>query len=105
MATAKKPQKPEGGTVSTVPGVEVKATTTVQVRVETKGRLESLKEMFRASDYDSTITRLIDNIPAKLSTEEIVILEMTRSKHRWLISKISHSDQCDCRRLLVESER
>ena len=100
MATTNK--KPAGGTASTVPGTEVKATTTVQVRVETKGRLESLKEMFRQPDYDSTITRLIDNIPEKLSTEQEVHLIMPASKYRWLLAK---QDTCDCRACLKECVR
>lgn len=77
-----------------------KTTTTIQVKVETKGKLEMLKGMLSQPDYDGTISRLIDTIPAKLSTEETIVLEMPKSKYRWLLS---HQDSCDCRTFLRDA--
>jgi hypothetical protein len=79
-----------------------RTTSTVQVRIETKGRMEILKGMLNLQDFDAVITRLIDNLPEKLSTEEEKHLVMTSSKYRWLMEQ-QHS--CDCRNFLQEAVR
>ena len=109
--SAKKPQQvkkqePQQN-MAPVPEVQpepasARTTTTVQVRIETKGRLESLKEVMRVDDFDGVIQRLINTIPERLSTEEEKHLVMTASKYRWLMAK---QDSCDCRQALADAVR
>jgi hypothetical protein len=77
------------------------APTTIKLKVETKGRLEILKGMLGLDDYDATVSKLIDTIPQKLSTEQEVHLVMTQSKFIWLRG---HQDNCDCRQFLDEAK-
>ena len=74
-----------------------RATSTIQVSIETKGRLDVLKDILNQPDYNSTVSRIIDIIPEKLSTEEEIHLIMPVGKYRWLLS---HQDHCDCRQFL-----
>lgn len=99
---AKKPQQVKKQEPVQQAEQDQRATTTVQVKTETKGKLEILKGMLNQPDYDSTIARLIDTIPEKLSSEEEIHLIMPVGKYRWLLS---HQDQCDCRKFLADAVR
>jgi hypothetical protein len=79
-----------------------KTTTTIQVKVETKGKLEILKGMLNQPDYDSTITRIIETIPEKLSDGDQIHLTMTKSKFDWLMA---FQNNPDCSRHLKASVR
>jgi len=105
--SAKKPQQVkkqepvQQAEQTAAPAEEPRTTTTIQVSTENKGRLEILKGMLNQPDYNSTISRIIDIIPQKLSTEQEVHLVMTQSKFIWLRG---HQDNCDCRRFLDEAK-
>jgi hypothetical protein len=79
---------------------EPAAPTTIKLKGPTKTRLDTLKEVMKVGDYDAVVNRLIDNLPAKLSTETEVHLVMTKSKYTWLMAK---QDTCDCRTCLNDS--
>jgi len=74
--------------------------TTIKLKGLTKSRLDALKGIMKIDDYDGVVNRLIDNLPAKLSTETEVHLVMTKSKYTWLMAK---QDTCDCRTCLNDS--
>ncbi|MFA5415479.1 MAG: hypothetical protein WC295_08295 [Methanoregula sp.] len=74
--------------------------TTIKLKATTKSRLELLKGIMKIDDFDAVVCRLIDNLPAKLSTETEVHLVMTKSKYTWLMAK---QDTCDCRTCLNDS--
>jgi hypothetical protein len=76
-------------------------TTTIQIRNETKAKLEMLKGMLNQPDYNSTLTRIIDLVPQQLSNDEIVHLQMPASKYRWLMA---HQNTCDCRKYLNDAK-
>ena len=76
------------------------APTTIKVKPETKGKLDTLKEMFK-TDYDGTVARLIETMPKHLSNDEEVHLVMPVSKYRWLMA---HQDSCDCRTCLNDAK-
>jgi hypothetical protein len=78
------------------------AATTIKVKPDTKDRLKSLKEMFGCEDYDATVSRLIDFIPEKLSTDEQVTIVMTMQKFNWVKSRQSCSDVTN---FLIQSVR
>jgi hypothetical protein len=80
--------------------LEPAAPTTIKLKAATKARLETLKGIMKIDDFDAVVTRLIDNLPAKLSTETEVHLVMTKSKYTWLMAK---QDTCDCRTCLNDS--
>jgi hypothetical protein len=102
MATTKQIAKKEPvKQVEQMVAPDEQAPTTIKLKPETKGRLEILKGMLGQPDYDSTVSRLIDMIPQKLSTEQEVHLVMTQSKFMWLRA---HQDNCDCRRFLDEAK-
>ncbi|MFA5379856.1 MAG: hypothetical protein WC455_29120, partial [Dehalococcoidia bacterium] len=42
--------------------------TTIKLKGLTKSRLDALKGIMKIDDYDGVVNRLIDNLPAKLST-------------------------------------
>jgi len=98
-----KPGGTEPGTRPMIqaPAEEPRTTTTIQVSTENKGRLEILKGMLNMPDYNSTIGRIIDIIPQKLSTEQEVHLIMPVSRFRWLLA---HQDSCDCRTALNDAK-
>jgi hypothetical protein len=79
---------------------EPAAPTTIKLKGPTKTRLDTLKEVMKAGDYDAVVNRLIDSLPAKLSTEQEVHLVMSKSKYTWLMAK---QDTCDCRTCLNDS--
>jgi hypothetical protein len=76
------------------------AATTIKLKQATKSRLEILKGLLNQPDYDGVVTRLIDILPAKISTEQEIHLIMPISKYRWLMA---HQDTCDCRNCLNDS--
>ena len=80
---------------------EQRTTTTIQISMENKGRLEILKGMLDIGDFDGVVTRLIDALPQKLSTEQEIHLVMPVSKFRWLLA---HQDSCDCRAALNDAK-
>jgi hypothetical protein len=79
---------------------EPSASTTIKLKGPTKTRLDTLKEVMKVGDYDAVVNRLIDNLPAKLSTEQEIHLVMSKSKYTWLMAK---QDTCDCRTCLNDS--
>jgi hypothetical protein len=79
---------------------ETVSPTTIKLKGLTKSRLDALKGIMKIDDYDGVVNRLIDNLPAKLSTETEVHLVMTKSKYTWLMAK---QDTCDCRTCLNDS--
>jgi hypothetical protein len=79
-----------------------KTTTTIQVKVETRGKLDTLQKMLNQPDVDSTVTRLIEFIPEKLSDGDQIHLTMTKSKFDWLMA---FQNNPDCSRHLKASVR
>jgi len=75
--------------------------TTMKIKLDTKTRLEELKEVFKAPDLDAVVGRLIETLPKRLSTEEQVHLVMPATKYRWLMA---HQDTCDCRVCLNDAK-
>jgi len=88
--------------VEPVIAIEEQAATTIKIRPETKAKLDELKEMLKVPDYNTTVARLIELIPERLSTEQTITLVIPAGKYRWLVS---HQDSCDTRRLLADSVR
>ena len=82
--------------------IEEQAATTIKIRPETKAKLDELKEMLKVPDYNTTVARLIELIPERLSTEQTITLVIPAGKYRWLLS---HQDSCDTRRLIADSVR
>lgn len=100
-AAAKRPQtQPMPTPAPVAPAEDQQAATTMKVKPETKSRLEVLKDVMKADSLDGVVCRLIDSLPAKLSTEQEVVLKMPVSKYRWLLA---HQDSCDCRACLNEA--
>jgi hypothetical protein len=77
-----------------------RTTTTVQVSTANRARLDTLQKVMNVPDLNSVITRLIDVVPKKLSTEEEVHLVLTASRYRWLLV---HQDKDDCRNCLNDA--
>jgi hypothetical protein len=107
---AKKPQNgkvqkaeqpaPESTQMRTEPDGQ-RETTTIQIRNETKAKLEMLKGMLNQPDYNSTLARIIDLVPQQLSSDEVIHLKMPASKYRWLMA---HQNTCDCRQYLNDAK-
>lgn len=74
---------------------------TMKIKPDTKSRLEELKDIFKVSDLDAVVNRLIEVLPQKMSTETEVHLVMTKSKYTWLLAK---QDTCDCRTCLNDAK-
>ena len=75
--------------------IEEQAATTIKIRPETKARLDILKGMLNLPDYNSTISKIIEIIPEKLSTDNEIVLKMTRQKYNWFMKRFQRD--CDLR--------
>jgi|WetSurMetagenome_2_1015567.scaffolds.fasta_scaffold578240_2 hypothetical protein len=77
-----------------------RTTTTVQVSTVTRARLDTLQTVMNVPDINAVITRLIDVVPKKLSTEDEIHLVLPASRYRWLLV---HQDKDDCRNCLNDA--
>lgn len=76
--------------------------TTVQVRGDTRKKLDDLKNDLDQPDVNGVISVLIDSYPGKVSTDDEVTLVMPRRRLDWLMAWQRNSD---CSELLKTSVR
>jgi hypothetical protein len=81
-------------------GQDRRTTTTVQVSTANRARLDTLQKVMNVPDLNMVVTRLIDGVGKKLSTEEEVHLVLPASRYRWLLV---HQDKDDCRNCLNDA--
>ena len=98
----KQMEQPAAAPIADAAEQDKQAPMTMKIKPDTKSRLEELKDIFKASDLDAVVNRLIEVLPQKMSTEQEIHLIMPVSKYRWLISKCYQHD-CDCRNCLNDS--
>lgn len=95
MASKPTNQKKQVSQETTQPAPDtapVTAPTTIKVYPDVKAKLDELGAMLKTPDYNTTVSRLIEFIPDRLSTNEEVHLIIPAHKFAWLKAKQCCSD-------------